>query len=145
MACGTESAASPALPLNAWETLARAVCGSDEARQSRKDNIPASVFMRAGSPKLSTDRINQMTDDEVEEQGKYIAMTRGVNRTFYGWAEISVPNVQNANLTAMESPLPSHKWHADILFPEEDVEDPTEHTQLAGALARRAEWKERST
>ena len=145
MACGTESAASPTPSLSDREMLARAVTRSSEARQSRKDNIPASVFMREGSFELSTDRITRMTDDQAVEQGEHIAKTAGDTRSFYGWAVISVPNVKDVKLTAIKSPLSGHKWHADILFPEEAVADSTKHTQWAGELARRADWKERPT
>ena len=143
MACGTESAASPAPSLSDWEMLARAVIRSDEARQSRKDNIPASVFMREATSDLSTDRITQMTNEQAVEQGEHIAKTAGPDRNFYGWALISIPLVKDVNLSAIKSPIPGHKWHADILFPVDVVADSTRHTQLAGELARRADWKER--
>lgn len=143
MACGTESAAFPVPSLSDWEMLARAVIRSGEARQSRKGNIPASIFMRKADSELSTDRITQMTDEQAVEQGEHIAKTAGEERNFYGWAVISVTNVQDVNLAAIKSPLLGHKWHADILFPEEAVIEPTKHTQLAGELARRADWKER--
>ena len=123
--------------------LARAVIRSGEARQSRKDNIPASIFMREADPELSTDRITRMTDEQAVEQGEHIAKTAGADRNFYGWAVISVPRVKDVNLTAIKSPLLGHKWHADILFSADAVADSTKHTQLAGELARRADWKER--
>ena len=143
MACGTESAASPVPSLSDWEMLARAVIRSGEARQSRKDNIPASIFMREADSELSTDRITQMTDEQAIEQGEHIAKAAGSDRNFYGWAVISVTHVKDVSLTANKSPLRGHKWHADILFPANAVADPSKHTQLAGELARRADWKER--
>ena len=143
MACGTESATSPTPPLSDWETLARAVIRSGEARQSGKGIIPASVFMREADSELSTDRTTRMTDEQAVEQGQRIAKAAGPDRNFYGWAVISVTCVREVNLTAIKSPVVGHKWHADILFPEEVIIDPTKHTQLAGELARRADWKER--
>ena len=145
MACGTESAASPVPPLSDWEKLARAVIRSGEAKQSRRDIIPASVFMREADPELSTDRTTRMTDEQAVEQGQIIAKAAGPDRNFYGWAEISVPRVKDVNLTAVKSPIPGHKWHADILFPADAVAEPAKHTQLAGELARRADWRERPT
>ena len=144
MACGTESAAYPVPSLSDWEMLARAVIRSDEARQSRKGNVPASVFVREADPELSTDRITQMTEEQAVEQGEHIAKTAGSGRNFYGWTMIRVTHVKDVNLTAIKSPLPDHKWHADILFPADAVADPTKHTELAGELARRADWKEKS-
>ena len=143
MACGTESAAYPVPSLSDWEMLARAVIRSGEARQSRKDTIPASIFMREADSELSTDRITQMTDEQAVEQGEHIAKTAGADRNFYGWAVVSVSSVKDVKLSATKSPIPGHKWHADILFPAEAVTDSTKHTQLAGELARRADWKER--
>ena len=143
MACGTESAAAPVPSLSDWEMLARAVIRSGEARQSRRDNIPASIFMREAEPELSTDRITRMTDEQAVEQGEHIAKTAGADRNFYGWAVVSVPSVKEVNLSGTKSPIPGHKWHADILFPADAVTDSRKHSQLAGELARRADWKER--
>ena len=143
MACGTESLSSPVSPLNAEETLARAVTsGNDERTYRKSGKVPASVFIQDGNWELSTDRIDQMSDPEAVQQGQFIAENRTPPRTLHGWGTIEVQCVLDLGFNAVKSPQNDHKWHADIQLPANAATDNTVHRTYAGLLARRSKWRE---
>jgi hypothetical protein len=77
--------------INDEEKLARAVVSSGEAKLSRRDGVPASVFCYPGNFKISVDRFSRMAVAEAVRHGEVIAAERGSNRSFYGWALLTRP------------------------------------------------------
>ena len=126
------------------ETLARAVVSGGEAKESRKGDVPASVFSHLGHFKISVDRISRMTFSEAVEHGKAVAAERGSNRTFYGWALLGVPDVLESGCLSKSAPEGVNFWHAHILMPKAAAHNGDLHYEHAGALARRSSWRERS-
>ena len=125
------------------EKLARVVVTSGEAKQSRGDSVPASVFSYHGNFEISVDRFSRMTTAEAVRHGDAIAAERGPNRSFYGWALLTRPDVVNAGCSCRAAPNTGNCWHANILMPESVVDDDDLHDEFAAALARRSCWKDR--
>ena len=144
MACGTESPSSPVPQVEHEETLARAVTNDGDAKYARNNEgeIKSSTFIHYGRNELSADRYDKMDQGTAVNQGHSVAATRGAKNKFEGWALIKVVCVENAGLKATKSPQDGHKWHADILLPEQAETDRKTHYNHAGNLARRANWKE---
>ena len=130
-------------PVVGKETLARAVTSGSEARLARNHDgkIGASTFTHYDRRKLSVDRIDCMMEDEAVDRGVAVAVERGPNRRFHGWALIEASEVMNLGLEAIATPQEAHRWHADIVLPEEAATDQAAHNRYAAALARRAEWR----
>ena len=126
------------------ETLARAVVTSTEAKLSRGGDVPASAFVYHGNFEFSVDRVCSMTSADAVQHGETIALQRGSNRSFYGWAILTKLDVVNAGCGCRASPEEDNIWHADILMPEAAAEDDRLHDDLAAALARRSSWRDRS-
>ena len=125
------------------ENVARAITTSTEARRSRNGNVPASVFTYYGHSKISVDRIDRMEESEAVRHGDDIAAKRGANRTFYGWAVLTVATVRAAGCDAESDPAPDNDWHAHIVMPPPAALDDDLHDEHAGKLARRAVWRDK--
>lgn len=123
------------------ENVARAITTSTEARRSRNGNVPASVFTYYGHYQISVDRIDRMEHSEAVQHGNNIAAKRGANRTFYGWAVMTVATVREAGCDAESAPEPDNDWHAHIMMPPPATLDHDLHDEYAGKLARRAVWR----
>ena len=81
-----------------------------------------------------------MEKDEATRHGDEIAAKRGANRTFYGWAVMTVTTVREAGCDAEAAPEPYNDWHAHIAMPQSAASDDDLHDEHAGKLARRAAW-----
>ena len=127
------------------ENVARAITTSTEARHARNGNVPASVFTYYGHSKISVDRIDRMEGDEAVQHGDEIAAKRGKNRTFYGWAVMTVATVREVGCDAESAPEPDNDWHAHIVMPPSAALDNDLHDEHAGKLARRAVWQDKSS
>ena len=126
------------------EKLARAVVSSSEAKLSGRGGVPASVFSYRGNFKISVDRFSRMTVVEAVGHGEAIAVQRGPNRSFYGWALLRKSDVVSAKCDCRAAPKEGNVWHANILMPESVVGDDELHEEFSAALARRSCWKDRS-
>lgn len=70
------------------------------------------------------------------------ARRRGPNRTFYGWAEISVQCVEKkCDMKVISTPTGENPCHADIEFPDQVVADEVKHTMLAQYLANHSRFR----
>ena len=125
------------------ENIARAITTSTEARHARNGNVPASVFTYYGHSEISVDRIDRMEEREAVRHGDGIAARRGANRTFYGWAVMTVETAREEGCDAEEAPEPDNDWHAHIVMPQPAAFDDNLHDEHAGKLARRAIWREK--
>ena len=125
------------------ENVARAITTGTEARRARSGNVPASVFTYYGHFQISVDRIDRMEKDEAARHGDEIAAKRGANRTFYGWAVMTVEAVREAGCDAESAPEPDNDWHAHIVMPPPAALDEDLHDEHAGRLARRAVWQDK--
>jgi hypothetical protein len=65
-----------------------------------------------------------------------------VNKTFFGWAELSVGSVRSvSNCHIVHEPIPENSYHANIIFPPHDNEIQSRldwERQYAGAIANNA-------
>ncbi len=58
-----------------------------------------------------------MEEAEAVRHGNDIAAKRGTNRTFYGWAVMTVAAVYEEGCDAEAALEPDNDWHAHIVMP----------------------------
>ena len=61
--------------------------------------------------------LSRVSDSKLTQIADSIAVQRGSNRKFYGWAELSVANASIDAREVHATPAPENKWHADIVLP----------------------------
>ena len=96
------------------ELLGRGVFSS---KQARKRSPPFNVFLeQIGKSEISVNRMVD-SDERMFALGHQLANIRGGNRTFYGWAVLSVKDARQNERIAHASPQSDNPYHADICLP----------------------------
>ena len=127
-------------PINESEDLGRGVFSRRDARAAERGQIRATVFLeRPGAREMSVDRLTLSPSNEAVAIADAAAAGREGNRSFYGWAVITVAEVIGVGCVVVASPLQWNPYHADIVLPESAV-DEWEQRQYALELAARARW-----
>ncbi len=122
------------------EELGRSVFSSRDAKRADRNEIPLSVFLeREGISHLSSDRLTIAPQHEAIRIAEKRAEERGPNRSFYGWAIITVGQATTNKRRVVASPQDDNLYHADIILPSE-LPSEEEQTQHALELAKHARW-----
>ncbi len=125
------------------ETLGRGVFSSKQARQA-KNTVPRRVFLgQAGEMNISVDRLDFAELGEMAVLGDRVAVGRGVDRKFYGWAIIAVKNAESNGRQVVYTPQPDNPYHTDIILPDSTAENRDEQVRHAQELADASRWCER--
>ena len=143
-----DKAGVPPSHVTETEELGRGVFSSQQARLSRQNSVPASVFReRDGHREISVDRLSLASVDQAVKNGDAISKTRGPNRTFYGWAVIPAIDMRNIGCDVEAAPLAdgTNPYHANIILPEAAIADSGEQDQYTQRLAIKASWKDRTS
>ena len=90
---------------NHWKSICRGVA-SVAIFRDEKSPVEISVFI-----------LSRVSDRKLTQIADSIAVQRGSNRKFYGWAELSVANASIDAREVHATPAPENKWHADIVLP----------------------------
>lgn len=132
-------------PLGAMDPLGRSVFSSREAQRWRKGLGKHDTFLGAPNEiSLSVDRLDHASDEVMAEIGDRIARARGSDRSFYGWAVVTVGQASKMGRTVRATPLSNNPYHADI-----DLNIPLSgerrdmQKQHALDLSTVAQWRER--
>lgn len=119
--------------------VGRAIFQSSDWHKMERGTTSISIFLDTKSPtKISVFLLNLTSDDELTQIGDGIAKQRGVNRKFYGWAELSVTDANRDQRKVHFSPQPENAWHADIVLPPIAETDKKERERHANELANKA-------
>ena len=124
------------------EELGRSVGFESKAKKAKRSRPHRELFE---PPKGSTDR----SVDRLSADGdclQTIARDRHEKReeTFYGWGVVTAAAAVNNYRRVHASPCPSNPFHADIIFPEQILNDPKLLRQLTQELADRSFWRDSS-
>ena len=131
------------LPVVSEGSVGRAVFQSNQWRKMLRGagrtppDMPPEVFLDGKSlNKISVDILGG-NHEEVARRCDDIAKQRGANRSFYGWAEVSVACASEDGRTVLASPIPEDRWHADIVLPCEpnDTDEREWHAEELAANA----------
>lgn len=125
--------------LRSDEKLGRQVSSSTYISKLKRGDVPPVLFVREGSPEVSTDRLHSDYFPDVANSETDFHKNRG--RTFYGWAVISQDKLSQIGLAATPSPTPDNPYHADIILPLSPEPDRHEIYPYAVKLAAKASWK----
>ena len=120
-------------------TVGRAIFQSGDWKKMQKGAgyTPVSIFLDRKSPlAISVFLLNLTSDAELTQIGDDMAHQRGANRTFYGWAEMSVADASQDRRQVLATPQPENKWHADIVLPPTAKTDKRERERHAQQLAK---------
>ena len=101
------------------DSVGRAVFQSNQWKKVRRNDgeMPMDVFLDSKSRnKISVHILGDGLKD-VAQRCDDIAKQRGVNRSFYGWAEVAVAVAEQHGRAVVASPTPDDRWHADIVLP----------------------------
>lgn len=126
------------------DNLGRGVFSSRHVRRAVKGKIVHRVFLEKSErvESLSVDRLDHAFDETMAEIGDQTAFLR--ERTFYGWAVVTVEDASRDGRTVRETPKLENPYHADI---DLNLPDSTERRDIqkqhALALASYAHWRER--
>ena len=135
----------PNLPdLSEDEELGRSVLSSRVAKRARTHNqIMRDVFLeKLESVSLSIDRLGHAPAQEMAALATKRAEQRGPNRTFYGWAVITVRNASSSGRSVKATPRPDNRFHADICLDAPATELRDHQKAQALDLARLSHWRE---
>ena len=130
-------------PVGEWEELGRGVFSRSHRRRAANTGmIPYQAFLeRAGERTISVDRLSRAPLEKAAANARWVAKQRTPVRNFYGWAVVSVENVQKLGLDVTDSPYPENPYHADIVLPSSAAENREEQEHYAWDLARVASWR----
>ena len=105
------------------ELIGRRISSSKEARRASRNQTRMGVFDPGeGKTVISVDRISAAPISEITEIAKKHDTAR--NRTFYGWAVVSVESARANNRKVVASPIPNiNPYHADIELPTIAADD----------------------
>lgn len=132
-------------PVRNADKLGRGVFSSRHAKRARNGTIVPEVFTeRKDAESLSVDRLDHASDEEMAEIGDRIAEGREGNRSFYGWAVVSVEAASKDGRKVQASPRLYNPYHADIyLNIPESNERKLLQVEHAHSLAVESEWRAR--
>ena len=127
------------------EKLARGIFEKTQARSARNGNVTLNVFLEINQRCLSVDRLTcENMDTLVAIGGKRAGLREPQGkRTFYGWAIVMARDAARDGRIVEASPTFCNCYHADIILPENVIQDKQEHLQHALDLARQSRWQER--
>ncbi len=99
-------------------TVGRAILQGSDWKKVKNKHAPSSLFLDNKSPiNISVFLLNIVSDERLTKIGDAMATQRGPDRSFYGWAEISVANASESDREVHYTPQSENKWHADIILP----------------------------
>ena len=128
---------------NDW--LGRAVFSSKEERRARSGHIMYTIFLEKKDRSLSVDRFGFCSEKKLtviqDKNAKLRSKTESKQRSFYGWAKITVIIACKNRRTVWPTPLESNPYHADIKLPEGIERD--EQIAHAKELASNSGWTPR--
>ncbi len=119
--------------------VGRAIFQSSDWKKiiKRTGNAPHQIFLDETSPiEISVFHLDNASDKDLTEIGDDMATQRGINREFYGWAELSVANASENKREVHATPNPLNQWHADIVLPSIAETDKMERERHANELAQ---------
>ena len=107
----------PLPDLRETDQLGREIFSSSEETRSRKGKIPWKVFFgRFVADSLSVDRLDHAPDEELTKIGDYNAGLRGSDRSFYGWAVVTVQQASNMGRWVEPRPMLENPFHSEIFL-----------------------------
>ena len=133
--------------INDDDLLGRGIFSSGHAKQASKGHIKYNVFLEKGNKSLSMDRFNfrskKITNIKAltsiqDKNAKLRTKTELVQRSFYGWAQITAALARRNSRTVLSVPLKSNPYHAEIHLPLDIERD--EQIAHAKELASYSEW-----
>lgn len=132
-------------PLQDADQLGRGIFESKVRDQARRGRIRHTVFLEKEEVEsLSVDRLDHAPDEEMAEIGNRNARLRGPNRSFYGWASLTVIVASQNGRTVRATPKLDNIYHADIdLKVPQSIERRDVQKEHANSLASAAIWRER--
>lgn len=129
-------------PIAPDEDLGRGVFSSRQARRARRSEVRLNVFLeKPGRLKISVDRLTVAPIGSAESTAESVATARGAN--FYGWAVITADAANANGRQVLATPLPTNRYHADIVLPELAAHDLEAQRRHAQQLADASRWRER--
>ena len=129
-------------PVAAGEELGRSVFSSRQSRTAANTGVPFHVFLeRTGEREISVDRLTLAPLAEAVANATRVAEQRNPPRNFYGWAVVRSEQVRAAGYEVNDSPLPDNRYHADIILPDDAMENADAQRQYAIKLAGMARWR----
>ena len=124
------------------ETLGRGVFDSNKV--NKKGNVRPRAFLeRQGEVNISVDRLDFAEPKEMATLGDTVALGRGADRRFYGWATLAAKDAASNGRQVVATPLPDNSYHADIVLPDSTVANRDEQIRHAQELADASRWRER--
>lgn len=127
----------------AEENVGRGIFSKGQAKRAHRGRILINVFLeREGIAKLSVDRLDIVPYEKAIEIADKVAFSR--NGTFYGWAVISTKTAALNDRRVIASPQLDNPYHADIVLPDQAVEDRDEQKRHAQELADASSWRDRN-
>ena len=135
-------------PVGDWEELGRRVFSCKAAKKAARNRVPFSVFLEnTGVKELSVDRLT-VAEAEPEGMAEVVAdalQTAASRKTppnvFCGWAVVNAEAVRETGGQAKDSPLPSNRYHADVILPDAKMESRDAQRGYATTLAGKSFWK----
>ena len=125
--------------INLEEELGRGIFSSRQARRAHR-SISKNVFLeREKIVEVSVDRLSLASLEEAVSISTSVAIGR--NRTFYGWAVLTVASACENNRNVLASPQVDNRYHADIVLPLTTAEDREEQIMHAQQLADASYWR----
>ena len=134
-------------PVAEWEELGRGIFSRSHRRKAVNTGaVPYQAFLeRAGERTISVDRLSHATLEEAAANARRVAEQRIPVRNFYGWAVVSMEDVQKLGLDVAASPYPDNPYHADLVLPSSAAQNREEQEQYALDLALMANWRSAPT
>lgn len=132
-------------PLRPEDRLGREVFSRSRAERARKRGLVAhDIFLeRLETVSLSADRLDHTTNDEMTIIADRTGAERG--QAFFGWATVTVAQAEQGGRTAVATPRPHNRYHADIeLNIRSEIDRRDAQKQHANELAKWAVWRERA-
>lgn len=132
-------------PLQDTDPLGRGVFRSRDRDRARRGIIPHTVFLEKEEVEsLSVDRLDHAPDEKMAEIGDRNAGLRGPNRSFYGWATVTVIVASQNGRAVRATPKLDNIYHADKdLNVPQSIERRDLQKEHANSLASAANWRER--
>ena len=145
--------------INDNDKLGRSSFSNRQAKRAILGNVDHKIFLDTkGKHIISVDRLflsylkklteiqdknaQERSENELQrwEKGELKQKDRPKQRSFYGWASLTVLDAQQDNRQVKSNPIPENPYHANIILPE-DTRDA--HILHAKKLAAKSEWVER--
>src|SRR5207249_3630762 len=125
------------------DLLGRRVSSSAQAKKASRPNDPRvdfRIFMNEGEPSVSTDRLGLAADAIIAAIADS-EIPAGTNRSFYGWAALTVQAAHRNGRRVQATPRERNPYHVDIHLPEAAITDSEERKAHALELAANSAWR----